>query len=89
MIEMRMPLLRDATMPCMPESFDEDIRKKMLELAIELRYLAQDGKLNKPKFAMTLSVLLEECAQAEGGDTGTALNRPQQSVIGRMRTQSR
>ena len=67
-------------MPCMPKSFNEDIRQKMLELAIELRYLAEDGKLNKPKFAMTLAVLLEECAQAESGDTGIALGRRQQSI---------
>ena len=65
-----------------PTQVNEDIRRKMLELAIELRYLAADGKLNKPKFAVTVSVLLEECAQAEGGDTGIALNRPRQSAIG-------
>lgn len=41
----------------------------MLELAIELRYLIADGKLNQPNFAMALSILLEEGAQAEGGDT--------------------
>ena len=75
--------LKEAAMSCMPNCFDEDIRRKMLELAIELRYLAAEGKLNKPKFAVTVSVMLEECAQAEGSDTGIALNRPQQSAIGK------
>jgi len=76
-------------MPYMPERFNEDITRKMLELAIELRYLAEDGKLNKPEFALSLSCLLEECAQAEGSDTGIALNRPRRSVIGKKRAGSR
>ena len=75
-------------MPCMPNCFNEDIRRRMLELAIELRYLAAEGKLNKPKFAVTVSVMLEEFAQAES-DTGSALNQPQQSAIGKISTQSR
>ena len=75
-------LLKEATMTCMPELRNEDIRRKMLELAIELRYLAADGKLNQPKFAVNVSCLLEECAQAEGSDPGVALDRPQQSAIG-------
>ena len=69
-------------MTCMPEFFNDEIRRKMLELAIEFRYLAADGKLNNPKFAVTLSCQLEECAQAEGSDTGIALSRPRQSAIG-------
>ena len=41
----------------------------MLELAIELRYLAADGNLTNPNLAVTLSRLLEESAQTVGGDT--------------------
>ena len=74
--------MNEAAMTCMPKGFEENIRQKMLELAIELRYRAADGKLNKPKLAATLSCLLEECAQAEGSDTGIALNRPRQSALG-------
>ena len=69
-------------MTCMLECFNEDIRRRMLELAIELRYLAADGKLNKPELAVNVSCLLEECAQAEGSDTGIALIRPRQSAVG-------
>ena len=47
----------------MPRYPNEDVRRKMLELAIELRSLAADGQLNKPKFSVTLLVLLEACAQ--------------------------
>ena len=65
----------------MSKSFGEDIRRKMLEFAIELRYLAADGELSKPEFAVSLSALLEEFAQAEVSDTG-ALNRPRQSALG-------
>ena len=68
----------------MPRYSNEDIGRKLLELAIELHYLAADGKLNKPKFAVIVAVMLEECAQAEGSDTGIALNRPQQSVVEKM-----
>ena len=75
-------VLKEAEMTCLPELFNDEIRRKMLELAIELRYLAADGNLNKPKFAVTLSCLLEECAQGEGSDTGIALNRPRQSAFG-------
>ena len=69
-------------MTCMPEGFNEDIKRKMLELAIELRYLAADGKLDKPNFSVNVSYLLEECAQAEGSDTGIVLDQPRQSAIG-------
>lgn len=68
----------------MPRYSNEDIGRKLLELAIELRYLAADGKLNKPKYAVIVAVMLEECAQAEGSDAGTVLNRPQQSVGEKM-----
>ncbi len=76
-------------MAYMPKRFDEDIRLKMLELASELRYLSADGMLNKPKFAVTVAVLLEECAQAEGSDTGVAFKRTRQSAIGKIRSESR
>ena len=69
-------------MTCMPECLGEDIRRKMLKLAIELRYLAADGMLNEPKLAVNVSCLLEECAQVEGSDTGVTLNRPRLSAIG-------
>lgn len=47
---------------------NEDIRRKMLELAIELHYLAADGKLNDPVRVQALLKMLEECAQIESGD---------------------
>jgi len=72
----------DETRNKIPITNSEDIRRKMLELAIELRYLAADGKLNQPKFAVTVSVMLEECAQAEGSDTGIAYYQPGQSAVG-------
>jgi hypothetical protein len=53
----------------LPGYIDRDIRQKMRELAIELRYLAADGTLNNPKLALTLTDMLEKCAQAEGSDT--------------------
>lgn len=52
----------------MPKYANEDIRRKMLELAIELHYLAADGKLNDPDRIQTLMNMLEECARIEGGD---------------------
>lgn len=52
-----------------PKYANEHIRRKMLELAIELQYLAADGKLNNPERVQTLMDLLEKCAQVEGGDT--------------------
>lgn len=52
----------------MPKFANEDIRRKMLELAIELHYLAADGKLNDPGRIQKLMNMLEECARIEGGD---------------------
>ena len=69
-------------MTCTPEFLNEDIRRKMLELAIDLRYLAADGMLNEPKLAVNLSGMLEERVQAESSDTSVALNRPRQSAVG-------
>jgi len=82
-------LLTGVAMAYMPKRFDEDIRLKMLELASELRYLAADGILNKPKFAVSVAVLLEESAQAECSDTGIAFKRTRQSAIGNIRSESR
>jgi len=64
-----------------PIHVNEEIWRKMLELAIELRYLAADGKLNKPTLAVTISCMLEECAQAEGSDTSVAPISPRQSAV--------
>lgn len=65
---MRQKLDTFETEGLMPKYANEDIRRKMLELAIELHYLAADRKLNDPDRVQTLMSMLEDCARIEGGD---------------------
>jgi len=56
----------------LPRHINKDIKRKMLELAIELHYLVADGKLNDPDRVQALTELLEACAYNEGGESSDA-----------------
>ncbi len=59
---------------------NEEIRRKMLELAIELHYLAADGRLNDPVRVQALLKMLEECAQIESGDPRVRQNQVESPI---------
>ena len=49
---------------------EEAAKQKALELAIELRYLAADGKLDDTELVLTLTELLEKFGEAECSGAG-------------------